>query len=340
MHRDTKPAQPTIGRGHSTRPRAGTTKGLSVAIIGAGRLGTALGLALKAAGYQIDLVVAQRPSSAQAASRAFGSKTLALSAGEMRTSGANQFPFDQGSLVLISTPDDAIEPLARQLSKLLRRKPFEPGKGRARIRRVVLHTSGALSSDILKPMRNAGFAIGSLHPLLSISDSHSGAKSFKHAFFSIEGDPAALRVARALVRDLAGESFKIDSDRKALYHAAAVMASPHMTALFDVAVEMLGSCGLSSTRARRVLLPLLASTVKNLHTHDATETLTGTFKRGDVATVRKHLAAIKGARLPAALLAYIVLGQRSVSIVKRRPPKRVEFDKIAKILARTLKEAK
>jgi predicted short-subunit dehydrogenase-like oxidoreductase (DUF2520 family) len=189
-------------------------------------------------------------------------------------------------------------------------------------------------------MRSAGFAVGSLHPLLSISDSHSGAKSFKHAFFSIEGDPAALKVARALVRDLAGESFTIDSGRKALYHAAAVMASPHMTALFDVAVEMLGACGLSSTRARKVLLPLLASTVKNLQTQDATEALTGTFKRGDLATVRKHLAAIKGAGLPAALLAYIVLGQRSVSISKRGQSKRIEFDEIAKILASAMKALK
>jgi predicted short-subunit dehydrogenase-like oxidoreductase (DUF2520 family) len=113
-----------------------------------------------------------------------------------------------------------------------------------------------------------------------------------------------------------------------------------MTALFDIAVETLRACGLTPRRTRRILLPLLESTVTNLRTQDPAEALTGTFKRGDVATVRKHLAALKAANLPAALEAYVVLGQRSVSIAQRRKPKQVELDEIARILARATKDIK
>jgi predicted short-subunit dehydrogenase-like oxidoreductase (DUF2520 family) len=197
-----------------------------------------------------------------------------------------------------------------------------------------LHTSGALASDALEPMRGAGFAAGSLHPLVSISESRSGAKLLRHAFFSVEGDAAAVSLGKAIVSDLGGESFTIDSRRKALYHAAALTASPNMTALFDIAVEMLTVCGLSRGRARRILLPLVESTVANLGTQDPRRALTGTFTRGDVSTVRKHLAAIKAAKLPQALSAYIVLGQRSIAMTTKRGANPASFDEIARILSR------
>src|SRR5207245_750798 len=85
--------------------------------------------------------------------------------------------------------------------------------------RTVLHTSGALSSKILAPLAAVGLHIGSLHPLVSVSDPVSGAANLREAFYCLEGDRAALRVARAVVRDLGGQSFSIDSRNKALYHA-------------------------------------------------------------------------------------------------------------------------
>ena len=307
-----------------------------MSIIGAGRLGTALGLALRAAGYNIDVVVAKRPSTARRAAKAFGPKTLALSALQLNRLSPDQHQrLNRSSLVFITTPDDVIAPVAVRLSEVfLARPPRSRGdKGRSKARRVVLHTSGALAADVLDPMRNAGFATGSLHPLVSISEARSGAKSLAGAFFSVEGDPAAIRVGKSVVKELGGESFTIDSSRKALYHAAALTASPNMTALFEIAVDMLGVCGLSSRRARRILLPLVNSTVANLATQDPARALTGTFQRGDVSTVRKHLAALRAANLPEALAAYLVLGQRSISMAKRRGAKIPGLTEIAKLLA-------
>ena len=313
-----------------------------MAIIGAGRLGTALGLALKAAGANIEVVAAKRPSAARRAARAFGPKTLALSAVQLsRLSPSQHARLNRCSLVLIATPDDNIAPVTKQLAAILKSKPVRSRDHQSApaARRVVLHTSGALASDVLAPLSSAGFAVGSLHPLVSISEPRSGAELLTQAFFSVEGDPAAVRVGRSIVRDLGGESFTIDSRRKALYHAAAVIASPHMTALLDIAVEMLVLCGLSTTRARRILLPLVESTLANLTTQDPARALTGTFKRGDVSTVQEHLAALGAANLPEALAAYIVLGQRSVSLAKRRNANPAGLDEIMRTLSHAAKRS-
>src|SRR5205823_13969674 len=121
-------------------------------------------------------------------------------------------------------------------------------------------------------------------------------------------------VGRGLVRQLGGQSFQIRPEMKALYHAAALMASPNLTALFDIALEMLTRCGLSPIRARHVLLPLVESTLANLVRQNPRSALTGTFKRGDLATTIKHINAIKGDDLIEPLQAYVVLGNRSLTV--------------------------
>jgi len=311
-----------------------------VSIIGAGRLGTALGLALKAAGYKIDVVAAKRAATAERAAKAFGPKTLALSALQLRKLSPDHFDrLNSSSLVFIATPDDTIAPVALQLSDIFPPGPTRSGEAKRidNAQRVVFHTSGALAARVLEPMRQAGFAVGSLHPLVSISESRSGAKLLTRAFFSVEGDPRAIRVGKSIVKDLGGESFTLKSSCKALYHAAALMAAPNMTALFEIAMDMLGVCGLSPGRARRILLPLVASTVTNLATQDPARALTGTFQRGDVATVQKHLDALRSADLPQALAAYLVLGERSISMAKRRGANPAGLDEIARLLSLTVK---
>jgi predicted short-subunit dehydrogenase-like oxidoreductase (DUF2520 family) len=308
----------------------------TVAIIGAGRLGLAMGLALKAAGYKIDVVAARRASTARQAAKAIGPQTLALSADQLnRLSSGDRERLMRSTLVLITTPDDVIADVSLQLARIF--EPEPTSKGSAAAHRIVLHTSGALASDVLDPMRRAGFAAGSLHPLVSISESRSGAKSLAHAYFSVEGDGTAIRRGKSIVRDLSGESFTIASDKKALYHAAALTASPNMTALFEIALDMLGVCGVSPGRARRILLPLAASTVKNLVNQNPARALTGTFQRGDIATVRKHLAALRAAKLPDALNAYVVLGQKSISMARKRGTDSSRLDAIARLLSRAPK---
>jgi len=292
-------------------------------------MGTALGLSLKAAGYRVEIVVAQRPDHARRAAKAIGGGTLGLSAKQLSRLNSTQLDLlTNSSLVLITTPDDAIAEVAGRVTMIFK----SLGARKARSRRIALHTSGALSSEVLRPLQSAGFAIGSLHPLVSISDSRSGAKSFARAFFSVEGDPAAVRLAKSIIRDFGGQAFTIKMRHKSLYHAAAVMASPHLVALYDIAQEMLAHCGFTPGRARQVLLPLMESTVANLSKQNPATALTGTFKRGDVATVRRHLAAMKSEGLRDALAAYRLLGKRSIDLARKAGVKKFELDWIESLI--------
>ena len=212
-------------------------------------------------------------------------------------------------IILITTPDGEILKTAERIAAL-------EASSRSR---TVLHTSGALAaSEVLAPLAEAGFATGSLHPLVSISEPRSGVKKLQGAFYCVEGDPAASRIARSIVKDLQGRSFHIDSNFKPLYHAAAVMASGHVTALVAIALEMLVHCGLEEKTARRVLMPLLESAVANLSASEPATALTGTFARGDLGTVRRHLQALSDKRLTEALSAYKLLGRRSVELADKK----------------------
>ncbi|HEY0378251.1 MAG TPA: DUF2520 domain-containing protein [Pyrinomonadaceae bacterium] len=279
----------------------------TVSVVGAGRLGTALALALAQNGYTIEAVVARRKRSAERAARVVGTHPLALSAAEL----AHLPPSD---ILFITTADDAIADTAARLASSFARRA---GGGAARPRqRTALHASGALSSEVLIALNDVGFATGSVHPLVSVSGARRGAESFASAFFCVEGGPRAARVARSIVRALGGRSFSIGARDKALYHAAAVMASGHTTALFDIATEMLARCGLTERRARAVLLPLLRSTLENLYTNNPAGALTGTFARADTATVLRHLASLRSRKLTDALAAYVMLGRRSLQLAK------------------------
>jgi predicted short-subunit dehydrogenase-like oxidoreductase (DUF2520 family) len=272
----------------------------SVAVVGAGRLGSALARALAECGYEVRALVTRSDTGARrAASRAgVGAKAFGVARlGELPPS----------DVLLISTPDDAIEEAAGRIAAL--------PDVRAR---VALHTSGALSSDVLSTMRGRGYAVGSMHPLAAVSDAEAGAESLRRAFYCVEGDARAVRAARRIVRDLGGQSFSVRPRDKALYHAAALIAAGHTVALFDTAAGLLARCGLSEREARRVLLPLLASTLENLSRSTPEHALTGTFARGDIATVRKHLAALRESGDAEALLVYALLGARSLRLAARR----------------------
>jgi predicted short-subunit dehydrogenase-like oxidoreductase (DUF2520 family) len=156
--------------------------------------------------------------------------------------------------------------------------------------------------------------VGSIHPLVSISSHPQDIHPFSSVYFSLEGDAAAVRLGKQLVQNLSGRSFVIQTRNKPLYHAAALMASPNLTALVDIAIEMMSRSGVRRSQATRMLVPLIGSTLANLTHQDPARALTGTFKRGDLATAKLHLDAIASQRLTDALRAYLVLGERSLKL--------------------------
>ncbi|HYJ88831.1 MAG TPA: Rossmann-like and DUF2520 domain-containing protein [Pyrinomonadaceae bacterium] len=284
----------------------------AVAIVGAGRLGRALAIALGESGYSVRALVARRASEAQKAAGLVSQTTEPIQALGLK----DLEKLAPTGLTLITTPDDAIEQTAQNLAVLEKRRAnLKPGKTRGRI---VLHTSGALSSVVLSPLAELGFHTGSLHPLVSVSDPRSGAEDLRGAFYCVEGDRVATKLAQRIIGDFGGKSFSIAPASKALYHAAALTAAGHLTALIDLAMEMLASCGLSRSAAQKVLMPLVESAVHNLKNSPPEKALTGTFARGDVATVRRHLEALSGDEHAEALKVYKLLGLRSLRLAGKK----------------------
>ena len=305
------------GRGGERERRSASPSSRSVVIVGAGRLGTALARALLGCGYEVRALVSRKSARARRAGVEAGVEALALSSEELERLPA-------AGLLFITTPDDLIEETAVRLATLPALKS-----------RVVLHASGALSSEVLAPLRARGCAVGSMHPLASVSEAAAGAESLRRAFYCVEGDATAVRVARRVVRDLGGETFTINPGDKALYHAAAVMSAGHVVALFDVALGALRRCGLSEPRARKILLPLLRSVADNLAHHAPARALTGSFARADLETVRQHLRALSRLEDSDALAVYKLLGEHSLKLVESAGADRDITETIRRLLTKS-----
>jgi predicted short-subunit dehydrogenase-like oxidoreductase (DUF2520 family) len=310
-----KPSSSRQSPTRSSRKSSASSSRRSVAIVGAGRLGTALASALDACGYEVRALVSRGASGARRAAARAGLKTLALGAGELER-------LPSVELLFVTTPDDVLGETVASLASLT--------DARAR---VALHTSGALSSELLAPLRARGYQIGSMHPLAAVSETRAGARSLRHAFYCVEGEAAAVRAARRVVRDLGGRSFTIAPEDKALYHAAALITAGHTVALFDLAAALLARCGLSELEARRVLLPLLQSAVENLSRQPPERALTGTFARGDALTVRKHLAALASRKLVEAMSVYVLLGRHSLHLAEKNGADAKAIRKVISALA-------
>lgn len=294
-------------------------------MIGAGRLGLALGEALSRRRYRINIAITRTSAGAQRA-KLLGTLTVPTRGRPLdKLRPEHRELIQQSDQLIIATPDDSIAETANQLARLLQLSKAE--KHGQRTASIAIHTSGALTSKALSPLLPLGISIASMHPLISISGGLAS-PSFSDIYFSLEGDGPAVRAGKQLVRDLGGNSFVIKPDDKPLYHAAALMASPNLTALIDIAVEILNHCGIASSRARKILLPLVQSTIDNLKLHAPRRALTGTFKRGDVATVRKHLQAIASERLTDAMRTYVALGRRSLNLSEVPPKKKAEIESL------------
>ncbi len=246
-----------------------------LAILGAGRVGRALGRRLRELGWKIGSVVTRSEASARRAVRFIGSGKPC--AGLTRQILASP-------LILIATPDDQIACVVQELARI----------GGEELRgKVVLHTSGALDSSVLHPVREQGAAVGSMHPLQSFSG--MAVPSLEGKVFSIDGETRAVRMARLVARALGGSPVRIAGDKKVLYHAAAAMASGHLLALEEAATRLLISLGMNRKEAMRALLPLTRQVLQNFERLGPRAAWTGPLSRNDCKVVRAHLDALQEA---------------------------------------------
>jgi predicted short-subunit dehydrogenase-like oxidoreductase (DUF2520 family) len=238
-----------------------------VTIIGAGRMGQGLGLALKRRGYKILMVARTQRDVTPPLMLHQGSRAEA-------TAGAE--------LVLIATPDDAIGLVAAELA----------AEGAISRDQVVLHLSGLLDRNALLPLEETGAACGSFHPLQSVAEAGTAAERLKGAYVGIEGDDRALVAAERLANTLRMIPVRIPASAKPAYHAGAAFVANYTVALVGVAERLARAAGVPPDIAARIYLPLLGGAVANLNALGPAGSLTGAVRRGDEHTIRAHLNAL------------------------------------------------
>ena len=276
--------------------------GKRVVILGAGKVGRAVGMLFASAGVEVAAVTARSLKHAEEAARA-----VWPGAPHPKAFTDNAAAVRLGELVLVTTGDDVIAPLARDLAA---QGAFSPGQ-------CVVHMSGALPLSALQPAADAGALVGCAHPLVSFATAEAAVLAIPGSYFGVTAGPGAEEILGALVDALGGHAVTVPDDAKALYHAAAVVASNYLVAIEDLAVELMRGAGFDEAGALAALQPLMSGTLENIRARGTTAALTGPVVRGDVDTVQKHLEALRGMPEGCADL-YRALGLRALEIAARR----------------------
>lgn len=245
----------------------------TVSILGAGKLGTTLGRVLADAGYCVKAVSCRSIASAQ--------KSASLIKGHPQAFSDNLKAAASGRWIVLTPPDDQINVLASELSALNLKN------------RLVFHCSGLLSADVLAPLGNKGALTASLHPIQTFSSREGGKELFKGTYFAVEGENKACGKLKELVKKLGGIPLDLQKEHKPVYHAACSFSSNLLIALLQTASDLLKPLEMKKGNEYEILLPLIRQTIKNIEKNGLPDSLTGPVIRGDLQTVKAHLAALR-----------------------------------------------
>lgn len=254
-------------------PRSKSKQSIDTAIIGAGTLATALAIALRRSRHRVTEIVfrdnPQSVSHARSLARRVGAR--ATNAREARLAA---------KVTWICVPDDAIAEVARQLAA---RGDWKD--------KIAIHSSGALGSDVLAPLQQAGASIASAHPLMTFVGASKS--QLNGVPFAMEGDPKALAIVGAIVRSVGGKPFRIAASLKPAYHLFGFLSSPALVAMIVAAQQAGELAGLNTRRSRELMEPIVRQTIDNCFRSTPQQAFSGPLRRGDLATLAKHLDVLK-----------------------------------------------
>ena len=268
----------------------------SFAIVGCGRVGTALAKYLAEAGYITAGLASKSLSSAKRVADLTGSVIYTDTAWEVTR---------KADIVFITTPDGTIKEACACIAV---KNGFNSGS-------VILHCSGALTSTVLIAAKNCGASIGSMHPLQSFASTEYSHNPFSGIVTSVEGDKKATDAASLVASDLGSGCVTIQTEAKILYHASAVVASNYLATLIDLSLSLIRKAGVPDNDAFRGLKPLIEGTLSNIEKMGVRDALTGPIARGDIQTIENHLLEI-GSKTPHLLHLYKILGLYTVEVAR------------------------
>jgi predicted short-subunit dehydrogenase-like oxidoreductase (DUF2520 family) len=281
-----------------------------VGLIGPGRAGVGLALALAQAGYTVRLH-GRRKKKVPA--------PLTLNVGE---GDAPPAWIAEAGVVILAVRDDGIRPLAETLAAARAITPDH----------VVLHLSGVQGQEALGPLVTSRAALGSLHPLQTIVEPERAPARLKGAWAAVEGMPRAVEAAERLAQDLGMRPFRIATKAKAIYHAGAVFASNYLVVVEAMAQRLLRHAGLTDADAWAALRPLVEGTLENLSRAEPKDALTGPVARGDTTTIVRHIESLT---LDDGKL-YRALGRAALELAQKRGMDEATAAQVAAALATDL----
>lgn len=268
-------------------------------LIGAGPVATALAGAMRLGGVPVLGLWARRAAEARRAGAVAGVAAFSSAPPDLLL---------ESEVVIVAVRDAAIGEVANMLV----------GTGLVNRRHVLLHCSGTSSAqEAFAGLTDKVGGVGTLHPLAAIAEPKAAMRTFQSTLFGVEGDERATMLAGKLVAAIGGVVARLDRSQMAAYHAAAALASNYVVAAIDAAAQILASSGLTSMDAA-ALVPLAEGAVRNIVAHGTTRALTGPVRRGDAATVARHLEALRDQ--PELAEVYRVLARHAVSIASRITP--------------------
>ncbi len=250
---------------------------MRVGFLGAGKVGCSLGRYFSQA-HELVGYTSKSQSSAEEAAALTGSDAFSCAAELAANCDA----------LFITTPDGQIQSAWGSLRNAVE------ARGETLAGKMVCHCSGAMPSTALTGAEELGASAYSVHPLFAISSKTVPTDELSHAFFAIEGTDDRIDTVTGMIAELGNPYQVIATEEKPRYHAAAVLASNQVVALYRLACNELCRCGFGAEAAEKALAPLFLGNAEHIAHDGAVAALTGPAERGDFATIEKHLACLDG----------------------------------------------
>ncbi len=285
---------------------------LRLGFIGAGKVGTTMGIYLKDKGFNIWGYYSRNYQSAQNAA----ALTNSIASTELEDLVVDS------EILFITTNDDQISNVCNRLvdEDLINEE------------KIVIHMSGAASSRILEKLKSKNCYIYSLHPLQAFADIEKGVKDLRDTVFSLEGDEERIEVIENILKTSGNEYFIIEAEQKALYHASACVVSNYLVSLMDYGLSIFEAIGIDKDKGYKALNPLIQGSIENILNLGTSKALTGPIARGDVNTIKKHIQAMKNVN-PKWLHMYKTLGFATTELAEREKLKDKEkVDELKRLL--------
>lgn len=217
-------------------------------------------------------------------------------------------------ITFITTPDDR---LAETSLDLARSGQIKPGS-------IFIHCSGILTSDVISAVKLKDALVMSIHPMRSFADPALSVENFPGTYCATEGDIPALKKIEPFFESMGSINFQIAKDKKPLYHAAGVFASNYLVTLAQEAVNCFIAAKVEKKMALRMIINLMKGTLSNLEkSMSPQEALTGPIERGDLATIKKHLASLSSDKQR---LLYSVMGKATIELTSHDKATKQQLD--------------